>query len=506
MDLLQLHGEAVAELVDQSIETTDDSHKYHPSVIQGKIVAIWCGRKKGFFEYLDKSFYNECEQQPDPENPKNHIGLIFDKTPFYAEQGGQVFDTGLIKNSSNDFSFEVENVQVSGGFVVHYGTPNGLVKLGDVLDLQINEKRRLPIMNNHTSTHICNFSLRCTLGDHVEQQGSDVVDSRFRFDFNHNKPLTISELDEIDERIRDIINKDLQVFDKEVPLDQAKSISGVRQMFGETYPDPVRVVSIGVSVDDLLANPSSEEWKNYAIEFCGGTHTPSTKSPITFTTISEEAISKGVRRVVCLTGEDAQQALKAADDFSNQMEATLTGKSGSALSTAVADLLKDLDAQKNFPYAAKSKFRQLLADAKKKSTQQLKDQEKEFKKLADQFVTESCPKLKENNESFLVAKLEIGSNCGVLKNTIKSIQKQVNIPVCLLSFCDGKVAVVASTTKANISKLPANSWVSDIVACVNGRGGGKPDSAQGTCTGVTDEGLQSMVDKAREFASSKLSL
>merc|ERR1712137_1117707 len=178
MQLLALHGEAVSELVDQEIAVTNDSLKYTPAPVTATLVAIWCGRKKGFYDYLDNSFYVECQKNADPENPKNHIGLIFDKTNFYAEQGGQVFDTGCISTDCSSFQLKVENVQVSGGFVVHYGTPVGDLKVGDVLHLKIDEERRSLVTNNHTSSHLINFSLRATLGDHVNQEGSYVLDSR----------------------------------------------------------------------------------------------------------------------------------------------------------------------------------------------------------------------------------------------------------------------------------------------------------------------------------------
>ena len=161
--------------------------------------------------------------------------------------------------------------------MVHYGTPKGSVKIGETMTLTISAERRSPIMNNHTSTHLCNLSLRQVLGDHVDQQGSLVLESRFRFDFSHSKPVSGEELAQMDQGVRDAIAKDLKLFDKEVPLEDAKRINGARMMFGEAYPDPVRVVSVGVSVEDLLANPSNPEWANYAIEFCGGTHIASSE-------------------------------------------------------------------------------------------------------------------------------------------------------------------------------------------------------------------------------------
>jgi len=502
MDLLALHGEAVAELNDQSVVKTDDSPKYHPEAMEAELLAIWCGRKKGFYEFLDKSFYTECEQTPEAENPRNLVGLIFDKTPFYAEQGGQIFDTGLIQRG--DITFKVESVQTYGGYVVHYGSPQGAIKVNDTFTLTIDAERRAPIMNNHTSTHLCNFSLRKTLGEHINQAGSLVLENRFRFDFSHPKPMSGEELAEMDQRVRDIIKQELQVYDKEVPLEDAKRIYGVRMMFGEAYPDPVRVVSVGVSVDDLLAEPTRTEWADYAIEFCGGTHTPSSKEPRTFTTISEDAIAKGVRRIVCLTGTEAEQAIQAAVEFEDLMNKSLEGKTHGDLSAAVGELLKELDAQKLFPYSEKSRFRDALGEAKKRSTAQMKEQEKEYKTRATSFTKEVISQLNENGAKYFVSKVEIGSNCGVLKTVIKNIQKQHDIPICLISPCQGKVAVVTGTNKDNVKTVPANQWINEVVKPVNGKGGGKPDAAQGVCSDVSDEQVQTMIDCANSFVSEKL--
>merc|ERR1712100_356766 len=506
MDLLGLHGEAVAELVDQSISVTDDSIKYNPISTNSKLVAIWCGRKKGFYEYLDKSFYVECSSNIDEENPKNLVGLIFDKTPFYAEQGGQIYDIGTIKNiNGGDFTMDVVDVQVSGGFVVHYGTPKGAIKIDDILCLTIDESRRSLVTNNHTSTHLCNYALRNALGDHVDQQGSLVLENRLRFDFSHGKPITGEELEKVDSCVKTIIQQNLGVFDKEVPLAQAKSINGVRQMFGETYPDPVRVVSVGVSVDDLLANPENEEWSKYAIEFCGGTHVKSSSSIGCFTTISEEGISKGVRRIVCLTGSEAQNALKIGEEFEERLNSELEGKEASELSDCVATLLKDLDSEKLFPYCEKLRLRKVLSDAKKRATTQLKELEKAIKAKATSFSKEVCEQLSDNSQTFFVSKVEFGNNCGLLKTTIKNIQKTHSIPIILISTGAGdKVAVVATSPKDKQQQLPANKWVSNTVSVVNGKGGGKPDGAQGVCNNVSEEQVQSLLNAANEFASSSL--
>ena len=496
MELLPLHGEAVADLTDDKVALTDDSAKYQLNPIQGKLVAIWFGRKKGFSDKVDSLFLDE---QIDPENPKNFVGLIFDKTNFYAEQGGQVFDMGVAKNDKT--TFKIEDVQVYGGYVVHYGTPSSAFQVDDVFELAIDLSRRGSITNNHTSTHLCNFSLRKTLGEHIEQQGSLVLDNRFRFDFNHGKPLSADELISIDKIVHDRISSKEKVYYQDVALEQARKINGVRQMFGEKYPDPVRVVSIGVSVDDLLANPSNPDWSNFAIEFCGGTHTPSTDVIQSFSVVSEEAISKGIRRVICVTGSQGVEVYQNASNFEARLISTLEGKSGTELANAASALLKDLDAEKNFPYGKKLAFREKLSEAKSLATKQLKDLEKVFKDQANKYVADVTTSLEGNQPKFLVDFLPIGSNCALIKTTITSIQKKFpSLPVLLLSYGDGKYAAVALTNKENQQQLPANSWVTSVMTVLNGKGGGKADCAQGVASGA-DNQTEQAIAAGREFAS-----
>lgn len=141
---------------------------------------------------------------------------------------------------------------------------------------------------------------------------------------------------------------------------------------------------------------------------------------------------------------------------------------------------------------------------KKTATTQLKEQEKAFKNDAAAFAKTLCAELTEKPQKFVVAKLCVGNNVGVLKNTIKAIQKAHAIPVCLVSNCDGKVSVAASSVKAVVGSLPANKWVTAIVSIANGKGGGKPDAAQGVCTDVSDENLQAMLTAGNDFASGAL--
>merc|ERR1712107_250409 len=186
------------------------------------------------------------------------------------------------------------------------------------------------------------------------------------------------------------------------------------------------------------------------------------------------------------------------------MNKSLEGKTHGDLSAVVGELLKELDAQKLLPYSEKSRFRDLLGEAKKRSTSQMKEQEKEYKTRATEYTNEAISQLNESKAKYLVSRVEIGTNCGVLKTVIKNIQKQHNVPICLISPYQGKVAVVTGTNKDNIKIVPANEWINAIVKPVNGRGGGKADAAQGVCSDVADEQVKAMIDCATNFVSDKL--
>lgn len=162
-------------------------------------------------------------------------------------------------------------------------------------------------MKNHTGTHILNFALRGVLGDTVDQRGSLVAPDRLRFDFSAKGAMTPDELKQTEAICNNIIYKSLKVYAKESPLTEAKQIDGLRAVFDETYPDPVRIVSIGVSIDELLNKPPKADGREYSVEFCGGTHLKTSKHVDGLVVVTEEAIAKGIRRVVAVTGPEAEK-------------------------------------------------------------------------------------------------------------------------------------------------------------------------------------------------------
>jgi alanyl-tRNA synthetase len=205
------------------------------------------------------------------------------------------------------FKFKVRNVQVRGGYIIHVGVVEGTFSVNDKVRLTIDDFRRHLIMKNHTGTHILNFGLRAVLGDTVDQRGSLVAPDRLRFDFSAKGAMTLDELKQTEAISNKIIEQSLKVYAKEASLSEAKRIDGLRAVFDETYPDPVRVVSIGVSIDDLLNQPPKSNGREYSVEFCGGTHLKTSKHVDRLVIVTEEAIAKGIRRVVAVTGPEAEK-------------------------------------------------------------------------------------------------------------------------------------------------------------------------------------------------------
>ncbi|XP_010016916.1 PREDICTED: alanine--tRNA ligase, cytoplasmic, partial [Nestor notabilis] len=316
-DLLMLDIYAIEELRARGLEVTDDSPKYsyasYPSGTYdfGSLVATVKAirREKKFVEEVSTG--QEC-------------GIVLDRTCFYAEQGGQIYDEGyMVKDDDSredKTEFTVKNVQVRGGYVLHIGTLYGNLKVGDQVHLSIDETRRRPVMSNHTATHILNFALRSVLGE-ADQRGSLVAPDRLRFDFTAKAALSTQEIKKVEGIANQMIEEAKTVYTQDCPLAAAKAIQGLRAVFDETYPDPVRVVSIGIPVEELLADPSGPAGSITSVEFCGGTHLQNSSHAGPFVIVSEEAIAKGIRRIVAVTGAEARKALRKVDSLRRLLSA-----------------------------------------------------------------------------------------------------------------------------------------------------------------------------------------
>ena len=369
-------------------------------------------------------------------------GLLLDQTNFYAEQGGQTYDEGFVTrvdaNSDEDLEFIVSNVQVRGGYILHIGSlsgenQNSKLKVGDVVDLHVDTNRRRNIMNNHTGTHILNFALRKVLGE-VDQRGSLVAPDRFRFDFTAKSAMKIDEVKKAEQICEETVNKSLNVYAKETPLSVAKAIQGLRAVFDETYPDPVRVVSVGKSIEDLIADPNGPAAFDYSVEFCGGTHLQNSAHIEKFIILSEEAIAKGIRRIIAVTGAEALKAHKKADALEKsvaELSARINGeieKNKSSINLQVYNKeiynLNELINQSQISYWRKDKFRQDLEGVKKI----LIELEKSSKALMLTSALEECKKFVENNKNALkvIKEFKVGGEAKSLNEILKLLRQ--NLP------------------------------------------------------------------------------
>jgi alanyl-tRNA synthetase len=287
------------------VTKTDDEPKFGRGNINATVKAI----------YFNKQFLSSTSEVPEGEQ----FGVILDKTNFYAEQGGQENDTGKIL-IDGEAELEVQNVQSYAGYVLHTGYMTyGAFKTGDSVICEYDELRRHPIRNNHTGTHILNFALRAVLGDDINQKGSLVAAEKLRFDFSHKTGLSDKELAEVETKSTSYIRQNSPVYSQEVPLATARNIKGVRAVFGETYPDPVRVVSVGVPVEQLLEDVHNPQWENVSVEFCGGTHVDKTGEIKELIVLEEGGIAKGIRRIIAVTGQAAHEVQRVAQEFSDDL-------------------------------------------------------------------------------------------------------------------------------------------------------------------------------------------
>jgi len=443
------------------------------------VKAIWNG--KDFVEHHDRG--------------DKVIGVILDRTNFYSEGGGQIYDTGRFVNDSG-LLFEVENVQSYAGYVLHIGKlKNGSIQLGTSCNLQVDLIRRLPIMSNHTSTHILNFALRKVLGTHVDQRGSLVDAEKLRFDFSHDSAMTNEEIMAVEKICSDIIQQNLGVFRQTVRLEIAKRINGLRAVFGETYPDPVTVVAIGVPVSDLVATPENPDWNNFSIELCGGTHIAKTNEAKHFVIISEAGIAKGVRRLIGFTGSLAEQTYAKGMQFLQRIT-DARNKKDEELSKEISNFKTELDT-----LLLPASLKPLIL----KEIDNLVSSKLAGKKNLLQSAMAYVEKLAEQPTPVIVEEIQAGDDRKILSNALQLLKdKCPDSAVMLFSKDAKKISIIAGVPKARCSQLDAGNWAKEAAAICGGKGGGKAESAQASGDDITK--LEEAMKRALTFANEKLNL
>eukprot|EP00639_Heterosigma_akashiwo_P035540 CAMPEP_0194722734 /NCGR_PEP_ID=MMETSP0296-20130528/13810_1 /TAXON_ID=39354 /ORGANISM="Heterosigma akashiwo, Strain CCMP2393" /LENGTH=780 /DNA_ID=CAMNT_0039625847 /DNA_START=273 /DNA_END=2612 /DNA_ORIENTATION=+ len=295
---LALGAEETARLAAEGVAPTDDAAKYAwDAPLAAAVVGV----------FTHDGFVGE---EGSSDGAGAAVGVLLDATSFYAEAGGQVADTGVITLTNADGTVagvvDVEDAQAYAGYVLHVGTlREGAVAKGARATLEVDYGRRRRVAPNHTMTHVLNHALLQVLGEGVDQKGSLVDADKARFDFSHGRPVAPAELARVEALVNEAIAAARPVYNQVVPLEEARAISGLRAVFGEVYPDPVRVVSVGNEVGAMTADPANAAWAAASVEFCGGTHLANTAEACAFAIVEETGIAKGVRRVTCLTGEPA---------------------------------------------------------------------------------------------------------------------------------------------------------------------------------------------------------
>ncbi|EMD37438.1 hypothetical protein CERSUDRAFT_83193 [Gelatoporia subvermispora B] len=483
---LDVHDIAALEK-NTNVPKTDDSAKFALGNINAKVVAI----------YHNKTFPDATSSIPEDAV----FGLLLDRTSFYAESGGQEYDTGSIV-IDGVAEFEVTNVQVSNGYVLHIGSMKyGSLSVGDEVVSSYDELRRWPLRNNHTATHILNYCLRETLGDHIDQKGSLVAPTKLRFDFSHKAGISAPDLAKIEGMSREWIRKNVKVYSKELALKTAQEVPGLRAVFGESYPDPVRVVALEFDINDILKDLHNPKWRSTSIELCGGTHVAKTGDIKDFVVVEESGIAKGIRRIVAVTGHEAAEAQRRADALTARLN-YLTSASDAEKDSGLKSFTVELG-QAEISLLRKNELRDQLATVRKAFDKQMKEKEAAANKAAVDSVIEYFQK-NENAQAYF-AVLDVGANAKVLQSVAQQGRKLgKTIYVFSADAEGGKVAHINYVSEAAKSNgLDGRTWAGVVAEILGGKAGGKEDSAQGVGINVTK--VNEALEAARSYFASKVS-
>ncbi len=446
-----------AALADAKLPATDDLHKYHVDSCECNVL--------GFID--DEGFKKESDIKADGE-----VGLILDKTCFYAEAGGQIGDCGTIKSTGGNFV--VETTEKFGDSVIHWGKlADGSISAGEKVTATVDKNRR-ETKKNHTATHLLQWALQQTLGQSVAQQGSLVSPDYLRFDFTWPKAMTGKQIKEVENLVRKKIVADSPVTHKVMPRDEAQKL-GAMALFGEKYGNEVRVVAVGAADKDRLGEAFSKE-------FCGGTHVDRLGDIGGFKIIKEESISAGVRRITALTGEKLTEFLEKRSEIVDEL-CKMLKTSAEDLTGRVEKLIKEnKKLAKQLKSASKQGGIDVMAEAKK--------------------LLEKCEKLGES--SIVIGRLPTAS-VEQARQAIDMLKKKAKSAAVVLGFAeDENVTLLAGVTDDLVKKaLKAGDIVKQIAPIVDGGGGGRPQMAQ--AGGKNPAKIDEALAKAAEIIKEKLS-
>ena len=419
----------------------------------GDWVVFHEGEEEAFLGYdnLELEGVKLLKQRTVKQKNKTMFQLVFDRTPFYAEMGGQVGDTGVIVSESGE-QIRILNTVKENNLTIHIAEriPADSTQ---TFTLKVDASRRLRITANHTATHLLDYALRETLGTHIEQKGSFVGPDYFRFDFSHFAKVTDEELRKVEHRVNELIRADYPLQEKRDATMEEANAMGAIALFGEKYGDRVRVVRFGDSV-----------------ELCGGTHAASTGRIGFFKIVSESAIAAGVRRIEAVTGE-------AAEDILDTLSDTLKGirtmfNNAPDVAAAVAKLINE------------------NSDAKKKIEEYAKEKAAAFAKV----ISENAQEI----NGIKVVKFSRDADPAMLREAAAILQKEVENFVFAAAFChEGKPQLVLMYSNDLVAAgHSAANDIREAARFIQGGGGGQPILA--TAGGRNADGLQAALDKMVE--------
>jgi alanyl-tRNA synthetase len=371
----------------------------------------------------------------DALNPGQEGQVVLDHTPFYAESGGQMGDTGTLTREGARFI--VRDTRKVGGSFAHVGVlESGTLEIGDELEAAVDGQRRTAIALNHSATHLLHAALRQLLGRHVQQKGSLVAPDRLRFDFSHTQPVTPAELAAIEQLVNATIRRNEPAETRVMALEEAVA-AGAMSLFGEKYESDVRVLSIG----------------DFSMELCGGTHVARAGDIGLFKIISESGVAAGVRRIEAVTGQAAYDHVVRTEQVLRDVASMLRGSR------------EDVD----------EKVRELVERSRRleKEVQQLKS------KLASGQSGDLSAQAKDVGGIKVLAAQVDGADAKSLRDAVDQLRSKLGSSVIVLaSVKEGKIVLVAGVSADIVARYQAGEIVGKVAAQVGGRGGGRADFAQ----------------------------
>ncbi len=398
---------------------------YDATAGQGQIIAIY---KDG--------------EQVDEVVEGDEALIVLNQTPFYAESGGQIGDTGLFKNDTG--IFEVQDTKKSGGAFVHQGIVTmGSLKATQSVEATVKADIRAATARNHSATHLLHAALRQILGSHVQQKGSLVASDVLRFDFANDQPVSFEQLQEIERLVNAEVIANTAVSTELLDIESAKA-KGAMMLFGEKYGDEVRVLSMGSVIEE----------KNFSIELCGGIHVKRTGDIGLFKITSEGGVAAGVRRIEAVTGTKAVEVAQKADRDINTINGLLKAQKDQTLEKVEA--LVD------------------TASSLQKQIEQLNQ------KLASLQAGELLSQVQSiAGRATLITTVE-NMDAKALRNLHDGVKSKLENAVIVLAGVEGdKVSLIASVAKDFTASIKAGDIIKHLANELGGKGGGKPDLAQG---------------------------